>query len=54
MVLKAKEKRAAVELSHIDVEEAVDRRPLLRIAYVLLLMISLTLLWQGCSDLLAR
>jgi uncharacterized membrane protein YfcA len=25
-----------------------------RIAYVLLLMISLTLLWQGCSELLAR
>lgn len=36
MVLKAMEKRAAVELSHIDVEEAVDRRPLLRIAYALL------------------
>src|SRR5262245_8394366 len=36
VVLKAMEKRAAVELSHIDVEEAVDRRPLLRIAYVLL------------------
>src|SRR5262245_20784492 len=35
-VLKAMEKRAAVELSHIDVEEAVDRRPLLRIAYALL------------------
>src|SRR5262245_18302314 len=36
VVLKAMEKRAAVELSHIDVEEAVDRRPLLRIAYALL------------------
>jgi hypothetical protein len=36
VVLKAMEKRAAVELSHIDVEEAVDRRPLLRIAYGLL------------------
>ena len=35
-VLKAMEKRAAVGLSQIDVEEAVDRRPLLRIAYALL------------------
>jgi hypothetical protein len=35
-VLKSMQKRAAVELSHIDVEEAVDHRPLLRIAYVLL------------------
>jgi uncharacterized membrane protein YfcA len=25
-----------------------------RIAYVLLLMISVTLLWQGCSELLVR
>src|SRR5262249_5921659 len=39
VVLKAMEKRAAVELSHIDVEEAVDRRPLLRIAYALLAIV---------------
>src|SRR5262245_604513 len=38
-VLKAMEKRAAVELSHIDVEEAVDRRPLLRTAYALLAVV---------------
>lgn len=36
VVLKSMQKRAAVELSHIDVEEAVDHRPLLRIAYALL------------------
>ncbi len=35
-VLKAMEKRAAVGLSRVDVDEAVDRRPLLRIAYALL------------------
>ncbi|MGE5195327.1 MAG: hypothetical protein ACM3U2_22770 [Deltaproteobacteria bacterium] len=39
VVLRAMEKRAAVELSHIDVEEAVDRRPLLRIAYALLAVV---------------
>jgi hypothetical protein len=39
VVLKAMQKRAAVELSHIDVEEAVDRRPLLRIAYALLAVV---------------
>ncbi len=39
VVLKAMEKRAAVELSQIDVEEAVDRRPLLRIAYALLAIV---------------
>lgn len=35
-VLRAMQKRAAVELSHIDVDEAIDRRPLLRMAYALL------------------
>jgi hypothetical protein len=35
-VAKAMEKRAAVELQKVDVEQAVDRRPLLRAAYVLL------------------
>jgi hypothetical protein len=39
IVMKAMQKRAAVELSHIDVEEAVDRRPLLRIAYALLAVV---------------
>lgn len=45
MVLKAMEKRAAVELSHIDVEEAVDRRPLLRIAYALLGIVTVAALY---------
>ncbi|MBS0263183.1 MAG: hypothetical protein JSS02_14660, partial [Planctomycetes bacterium] len=35
-VLKSMQKRAAVGLSHIDVEEAVDHRPLLKLSYVLL------------------
>lgn len=35
-VMKAMEKRAAVSLSHVDVDQAVDRRPLLRMSYVLL------------------
>ena len=39
MVLKSMQKRAAVELSHIDVEEAVDHRPLLRVAYALLAVV---------------
>src|SRR5262249_41758777 len=43
--LKAMEKRAAVELSHIDVEEAVDRRPLLRIAYALLAVVVVSALY---------
>ena len=36
---RSMEKRAAVERLHIDVEEAVDRRPLLRIAYALLVVV---------------
>jgi hypothetical protein len=39
VVLKAMQKRAAVELSHIDVEQAVDRRPLLKIACALLAVV---------------
>src|SRR5579863_440143 len=39
VVLKSMQKRAAVELSHIDVEEAVDHRPLLRVAYALLAVV---------------
>jgi hypothetical protein len=34
-VLSAMEKRAALQLSQIDVEHAVDRRPLMRLAYAL-------------------
>lgn len=37
-MLRAMEKRAAVELSHIDVDHAVDHRPLLRILYTLLVV----------------
>jgi hypothetical protein len=45
VVLKAMQKRAAVELSHIDVEEAVDHRPLLRIAYALLAVVVVSALY---------
>ncbi|MGQ0635841.1 MAG: hypothetical protein ACT4QC_14615 [Planctomycetaceae bacterium] len=44
-VLRAMEKRAAVELSHIDVDEAIDRRPLLRTTYFLLLVVVLAALY---------
>src|SRR5258708_3737208 len=39
VVLKAMQKRAAVELSHIDVEEAVDHRTLFRVAHSLLALL---------------
>ena len=45
VVLKAMQKRAAVELSHIDVEQAVDRRPLLRIACALLAVVVVSSLY---------
>lgn len=38
-VLQAIEKRAAVSLSRMDVEQAVDRRPLLRLTYALLVLV---------------
>lgn len=41
-VLRAMEKRAALQLSHIDVDEAVDRRHLLRTAYALLAVVVLS------------
>ena len=44
-VLKSMQKRAAVELSHIDVEEAVDHRPLLRVAYALLAVVIVAALY---------
>lgn len=49
VVLKSMQKRAAVELSHIDVEEAVDHRPLLRIAYVLLGVVIVSALYVALS-----
>ena len=42
----ALEKRAAVTLSHMNIEDVVDRRPLMRTAYVLLAVI---VLWCGYS-----
>jgi hypothetical protein len=45
IVMKAMQKRAAVELSHIDVDEAVDHRPLLRIAYALLAVVIISALY---------
>lgn len=44
-VLRAMEKRAAVELSQIDVDEAIDRRPLLRTAYALLAVVAVSALY---------
>lgn len=45
VVLRSMEKRAAVQLSHIDVDEAIDRRPLLRTAYALLAAVVLSALY---------
>jgi hypothetical protein len=45
VVLRSMQKRAAVELSHIDVDEAIDRRPLLRVAYLLLIVVVLSALY---------
>jgi hypothetical protein len=40
-VQRAMEKRAAVQLAHVDVDQAIDRRPLLRTAYALLAVVVL-------------
>ena len=40
MVLQAMEKRAAVQLSKVDVDHAIDRKALMRLAYGLLAMLS--------------
>lgn len=40
MVLQAMEKRAAVQLSKVDVDHAVDRKALMRLSYTLLAMLS--------------
>jgi hypothetical protein len=53
VVLKSMQKRAAVELSHIDVEEAVDHRPLLRVAYALLAVVIIAaayIVWTPKKD----
>ncbi len=38
-ITSAMEKRAAVSLSHMDVDQAVDRRPLMRMSYALLAIV---------------
>lgn len=38
-VQRAMEKRAAIELAHVDIDQAIDRRHLLRMAYALLAVI---------------
>ena len=38
-ITTAMEKRAAVSLSHMDVDQAVDRRPLMRMSYALLAIV---------------
>jgi len=48
-VAKAMEKRAAVGLQTVDVEQAVDRRPLLRSAYVLLGVVVVACLYTVLS-----
>lgn len=44
-VRRAMEKRAAVELAHTDVEQAVDRRPLLHVSYALLVVVAVCCLY---------
>ena len=48
-VLRAMEKRAAVELSHVDVDQAVDRRKLLHLSYVLLVAVLASCLYAVFS-----
>ena len=48
-MLQAMEKRAAIGLSHVDVEHAVDRRPLLRISCVLLAVVVAACLYTVLS-----
>jgi len=49
------EKHAALELSHVDVEQAVDRRPLMRVSYLLLGVVTACCLYALFSpkDILA-
>jgi collagen type III alpha len=39
------EKRAALRLSHLDVDQAVDRRPLMRVSYALLALVALACMY---------
>ena len=48
-VLQTIEKRAAVTLSHVDVDQAVDRRPLLHVSYALLATVALLCLYTVVS-----
>ena len=45
VVVRAMQKRAALELSNIDIDEAIDRRPLLRVAYALLAIVVVSALY---------
>ncbi len=49
------EKHAALELSHVDVDQAVDRRPLMRVSYLLLVIVTACCLYALLSpkDILA-
>ena len=38
-ILTTMEKRAAVSLAHVDIDHAVDRRPLMRVSYALLIVV---------------
>ncbi len=48
-IIRAIEKRAAVSLSRMDVDQAVDRRPLLRISYAMLAVVVLSCLYTVFS-----
>ncbi|MDB5385709.1 MAG: hypothetical protein JWM11_1355 [Planctomycetaceae bacterium] len=49
MVLQAMEKRAAVQLSRVNVDHAVDRKALMRLSYTLLAMLAACVLYVVCS-----
>ncbi len=48
-ILNSIEKRAAVALSHVDVDQAVDRQPLMRASYALLAVVVLLCLYTVFS-----
>lgn len=49
VVMRAMEKRAAVELAHVDVDQAVDRRKLLHASYFLLAIVMASCLYAVFS-----
>ena len=48
-ILKAIEKRTALQMSHADVDDAVDRRPLMRTSYLLLALVVVLCLYTLVS-----